>query len=168
MNPSHYAVRALLTIFGFAVFVLLAVGSTGDKPAYSPAPPPEVVGQENALTWAKSNSADLATKIQELETGRSHAQSEVYRLESLKRQFPAQASKITGVISEWQQVVIELDSALTAVEQDVSEAYVAHQVQGKDKDAVLGQVYDKWRPKADQAIALAKKQQAKSKTVASE
>jgi hypothetical protein len=123
---------------------------------------PVAVGQNNAMTWASTSSADLAAKLQELESARTNAQREISRLESLRDQFPAQAGKISGLISGWQQVVIELSSALTAVEPSVSDAYVAHHVEGKDRDTVLRQVYDRWRSKAERAIALADAQQSRA------
>ncbi|MFY9821037.1 MAG: hypothetical protein WAM82_06630 [Thermoanaerobaculia bacterium] len=165
MKYPHHLTRALLTFFGFAAFIMLAFGSRqshhdSDYSAYSP--PPEVVGRENALTWAKSNSADLKKKIYQVEMRRNHAQSEVRKLETLKEQFPADANKTEERRKEWQRVVIELDSALTAVTQSASSAYLAHRRDGENSGAVLGEVYSQWGPTADRAIALAKKQRAKS------
>jgi hypothetical protein len=80
MNSPHHLARALLTFFGFAAFLMLALGSNDSRHSYSPSyysPPPEVVGQEIALTWAKVNSADLAKKIHQVEMRRNHAQGEV-------------------------------------------------------------------------------------------
>ena len=162
MNKPHCLARDLKTILGFAVFVLLAQGSRHREPSYHTLPPePEEVGKENALAWAKTNSVDVASEIQAVESERNHVQSEIYRLENLQNQFPTQVA-IRRTIEEWKQVEIELASALTSVEQAVSKAYVVHEVEGQDQDAILRQVFDQWRPEAERAIALAKRQTAKS------
>jgi hypothetical protein len=168
MRPARNTAKTLATVLGFSLFVTLAAGSDScdhDHTRDIPDPDPVVVGQGNAMTWATTSSADLAAKIQELESARANAQREISRLESLREQFPAQAGKISGLISGWQQVVIELSSALTAVEPIVSDAYVAHHVDGADRDTELRRVYDRWKPKADRAISLAQAQQSRAGTV---
>lgn len=156
--------RALLTIFGFAAFGTLALGSDGCGSKRDPIlpPAPQEVGHERALSWAKTSSADLAKKMQEIESERGNAQSEVYRLEALEKQFPDQASDISGTVKEWQQVVIELNTAMTAAEDGITKAYVLRQTKGKAGDGVLEEVYDQWSPKADEALALARRQRSKS------
>jgi len=165
MSFPHHLGRLLLTLLGFAAFLLLAFGSNDGRSStsgYDYSPSPEVVGQETAMTWARSKPSDLARKIHQVELRRSHAQQEISKLETMREQFPGHATKIAVTIKEWQVVLSELDSALAAVTRHVSAAYVAHHSEGRDRDVALGEVYSKWSPQADQALALAKKQWAKS------
>src|ERR1043166_3668685 len=164
MKSPHHLARALLTFFGCAAFLMLALGSADPKPDYSTySTPPEIVGQENALTWVKTRSPDIAKRIRQLEMRRDNAQCEVRALENLKEQFPVYASKTEEKIKEWQRVIIDLDSALTALTESASAAYHAHQAEGKDSGVVLEKVYSQWSPRAERAIALAKKQRTKSR-----
>jgi hypothetical protein len=166
MKSPHHQARVLLTFFGLAAFLIMALGSNNPNDPRrhdhsTSSPSPEDVGLENAMIWAKANSTALAKKLQQVEMRRNHARSEVRKLEILKKQFPAEANKTEERIKEWQGVVSELDLALAAVAQSASAAYLAHQRDGKNSGTVLDEVYRQWSPKADRAIALAKKQQAK-------
>ena len=153
--------RVLLTFFGFAVFLILALGTDdpggGSYSGGSQYPTAQEIGRRVALSWAESNSPDLAKKIRQVQARKDHAESEIYRLENMREQFPQDADRTTARIEEWNQVLAELDAALEAVRDHSSQAYQLNQRDGKDAGVALSAVYRQWSPMADQAIGRAKK-----------
>lgn len=160
MTLKDYPLRSAVTILGLLCFAILAAGSKEEKGTYTP--PPELVGKQSAMGWAKSSSAALASKLQEVQAARSEAQSEVYRLEQLKSQFPEQASKISATITEWQQVIIKLDAAISGVGKKISDAYVSSQIGEENGDRLLEEIAENWSPIADDALRAVRAQKEKS------
>jgi hypothetical protein len=166
MRSLETLTRVLLTFSGFVVFLILAVGS--DDPGgggYSGAshyPTAQEIGRRVALSWAESNSPELARKIRQVQARRDHAESEMHRLENMREQFPQDADRTTERIEEWSQVLTELDAALEAARDHSSHAYQLNQRDGKDAGVALSEAYRQWSPMADQAIAHAKKQRMRT------
>lgn len=152
MSFRSHPFRSATTGIGILLFALLAVGSLDDDDDYVPQTAPEEVGKQDAMAWAESNSAALASKVQEVQTARSEALGEVYRLESLKGQFPEQATRISASMAAWRQAMIKLDTAMSDVEQRISEAYVASQVGAPNDDQLLQDIAENWTPVADAAL----------------
>lgn len=159
MILEAHPVRLAITAVGLLVFVLLAAGSEHEDEYVPPPTPPEEIGMRNAIEWARTNSAALASRIQEVEAAQSEARREIRRLESLKGQFPEQASKISASLSAWRQAAIRLESALSAVNRKISEAYVASQVGESSGPQLLEKVADDWQPSAQAALQEVKRLQ---------
>ena len=153
MSLKSHPIRLAVTGIGLIIFAVLALGTSEDQDEFVlPSPPPEEIGKQEAMDWARSGSAELAAKLQEVELARLEAQGEVNRLESLKSQFPDQAVRISATIAAWQKIVIKLDSAMREVALKISEAYVAHQIGSSNEEILLRDIAEAWSPMADAAL----------------